>query len=515
MNPLLKWIHLCFEASERGFQLYLDGLAVPNRMDASRISGLNSKLVLEGGGIVVIGQDQDTLGDGFSESDSFSGLVADLQMFDRILTQEDISAAAHCRKAIPNAVIAFRDTDWVFNNVTRSLVSRKSLCKSNQAQFFPVFHQTVNLETNRQLCSAIGGQMPHENSSREIFQSFEEYATNWRADFVKVHVRIITTSFTCDWQNNYAAFVFMWKPGRKSFYALQCLLNYAGIGYFMCNVRMGIFYRLYGLPENKQAQVDSHYLLHHHNGRHLLRGISKSYIQHNGDRWCLYAIKKEKPFHCYLSHSDYPPVGRRQWESTKLLLTICAANQFTCDSGHCIEINKRCDMQADCEDKSDESECSVVRSDVRQVNSMGSIPLTPLLIIGNIRINSIPEIDISRSVFTTLMRVSLTWQDERLYLYNVKEISVIKKTNFWAWHPDVQLVPAKVGETPKTTDFTVRRKCPGQPTVKSISEGEYDFFCLCVIKIIGKFVITNSMDPILVCLTTKVSDRLTKAVYWT
>ena len=32
-------------------------------------------------------------------------------------------------------------------------------------------------------------------------------------------------------------------------------------------------------------------------------------------------------------------------------------NQFTCDSGQCLPINKRCDMKSDCQDESDENFC--------------------------------------------------------------------------------------------------------------------------------------------------------------
>lgn len=472
---LLRWTHLCFAASDGGFQLYLEGVAVPNHLVVARGKGWKAKQGLEGDGTLVVGQDQDTPGGGFSASDSFSGLIADLRVFDRVLTQNDISAAAHCQMAIPNALITLLDNDWVYNNVTRNSVSRKEFCRSNEEQFFLVFHQTVNLDTHRQLCSAIGGHVPHENSTREIFMSLMEYAVYWYANFIKLHTRIISTNLTCEQQDMFTTFAFLWRPGEESSYSIDCKSTYMGGNYFMCDLRKETIYRLYGLPENIQDQVDSYYFLYRNHGHHLLRGISKSYIQFRGDQWCLYALMKEEPFYCYLSNSDYPPIGRRQWNASKLLLTICDRSQFTCDSGHCVEINKRCNMHADCEDKSDESQCSLVKVNHRQFKSLGSMPSSPFLVAGNIRVSSIPEIDISRSVFTTRLWVNLTWQDDRLYLYNVRNLSLIKKENFWAWQPDVQLIPVKTGETSKSTIFTVRRKCPGQPTLCLITEGECRF----------------------------------------
>ena len=44
-----------------------------------------------------------------------------------------------------------------------------------------------------------------------------------------------------------------------------------------------------------------------------------------------------------------------------MLSTLCLQcnpqNQFTCDNGQCIQIDKRCDKKSDCHDKSDENKC--------------------------------------------------------------------------------------------------------------------------------------------------------------
>ena len=40
-----------------------------------------------------------------------------------------------------------------------------------------------------------------------------------------------------------------------------------------------------------------------------------------------------------------------------LYLQCNPQNQFTCDNGQCIQIDKRCDKKSDCHDKSDENKC--------------------------------------------------------------------------------------------------------------------------------------------------------------
>ena len=66
------------------------------------------------------------------------------------------------------------------------------------------------------------------------------------------------------------------------------------------------------------------------------------------------------------------PIGRKTWLITELpcgvdeelnSMTLSTCNfptQFTCNSGHCIDINKRCNEQKDCFDGSDEEACSIV-----------------------------------------------------------------------------------------------------------------------------------------------------------
>ena len=66
------------------------------------------------------------------------------------------------------------------------------------------------------------------------------------------------------------------------------------------------------------------------------------------------------------------PMGRNKWFLTEptcgieeevnyIALSKCHFPiQFTCDSGHCIDIKKRCNEEKDCADGSDEKSCSLV-----------------------------------------------------------------------------------------------------------------------------------------------------------
>lgn len=65
------------------------------------------------------------------------------------------------------------------------------------------------------------------------------------------------------------------------------------------------------------------------------------------------------------------PIGRKTWQfddrlcdinesPTLLTLTACKENEFTCTDGTCQALEHRCDLKADCFDRSDEEDCRKV-----------------------------------------------------------------------------------------------------------------------------------------------------------
>ena len=64
------------------------------------------------------------------------------------------------------------------------------------------------------------------------------------------------------------------------------------------------------------------------------------------------------------------PIGRHNWSlddrlcdinaPTMLTLTACGEDQFTCTDGTCQPLSNRCDLKADCQDRSDEEDCRKV-----------------------------------------------------------------------------------------------------------------------------------------------------------
>ena len=73
-------------------------------------------------------------------------------------------------------------------------------------------------------------------------------------------------------------------------------------------------------------------------------------------------------------HGSISPVGRRNWStkdptcgsdirSRSMSLSSCIfGEEFTCDSGECIDVYSRCDNNRDCTDGTDEKDCRLIQS---------------------------------------------------------------------------------------------------------------------------------------------------------
>lgn len=97
-----RWHHVCTTWEQRGgrWALFADG----RRRAGAR--GLGAGHPVPAGGILVLGQDQDSLGGGFSARDAFSGNLTDFHLWARALSPAQLRRARAC--APPPGGLLFR-----------------------------------------------------------------------------------------------------------------------------------------------------------------------------------------------------------------------------------------------------------------------------------------------------------------------------------------------------------------------------------------------------------------------
>ena len=86
---------------------------------------------LTGGGRLIVGQEQDTLGGSFDETQSLSGSVTGLEVWSKVISPEDIQELASCDVEtldISERIVKWTTSQWkTFGNVTTK--SQENICQ--------------------------------------------------------------------------------------------------------------------------------------------------------------------------------------------------------------------------------------------------------------------------------------------------------------------------------------------------------------------------------------------------
>ena len=118
-----------------------------------------------------------------------------------------------------------------------------------------------------------------------------------------------------------------------------------------------------------------------------------------------------------------PCLGGREHAIMSLHLSVCTDDEFNCNDGSCISIAERCDGQIQCQDKSDELGCRLIKQEPSYLKDMPAPPLRndPKAIVHfSMNILSLLKISEVESILTLQYILYLEWRDARLNFENLK-----------------------------------------------------------------------------------------------
>ncbi|MPC69459.1 Adhesion G-protein coupled receptor D2 [Portunus trituberculatus] len=465
---LLRRRHLCVTMDDE-LHVYLDG-----QLCFSRVRRQTCNKTVEG--VLVLGQDQDIPRGGYTADSSLSGSIIDFHLFSRVLKPEEVLEMAQC-SVPPSDFFVSQASEWVLSNVSESTIARKDLCE-DILDFF-LFTEIYMTEPKiSKECGKINAQMLVVEQTEASKQDLKEYFQA-RNIFSRIFVPVSESTGTSP--NSCLCFNVIWGNGDYMTTYVTEWLCHDKFSDLVCVVKDGTTLKLLGLTETLGHVADSQYNLRKRDGINVLQGVQKSIISRQDSTWCLYSSRNTtRHLACTNTTSDFPPVGRKQWTlpntgTVTLALSGCKEDQFTCDSGHCVSLSTRCDSFQDCDDRSDEDGCDLIRLTNDQRRSITSVPLKSQKMKAILKFLAVPEINLAKNNFMATLSLRLFWTDDRLLFFNLLTNASRKVSLDNLWRPEVVLSPVRDEDKTRLESANVRRMCDGEPGSYGVWEGE----CVC------------------------------------
>ena len=455
------WIHICLSSSSitDETKIFYNGRLIgkrPSLVPKNQNIIKNSSEVYDSA--LIFGQEPDVMRGDFDSQQSFMGDLAEFNLWNYVLDVNLIIDLATCQSLQKGNVVAWkREQIQKHNVIIEDMKDPTTFCTIEKS--FVIFPKRKSFVEAKKTCQVHGGNVAvpkneHENSlilnilkfhgdscSRESDKSIENIFWIGITKRNKVWYEITVDGGVGDeieytnWNHIYAEknvdCAIMksdgnWQEGLSLCRAYQSLCT-------VCTIENTPVFTIKGpmdqkvLDWNYYMAVDDSYVIKYFEGYRTtdMKPIS------GGQAWKFFPkdkILQEDTFE--LIEDDVSlvyPIGRTKWSiSSKMMqLTVSQCNfknEFTCDSGSCIDRRHRCDGKYHCDDRSDESPCDVIDipSSYRAADAPPALEnashLSLYIRVHVVSVDSINTVDMKVALTLSL---EIKWHDSRLRYFNL------------------------------------------------------------------------------------------------
>ena len=501
-----KWRFFCFSFDniEKVLKVYIDSEKI---METTIDNGLDNFEI-----------ESDFLkGEKFASAKKFAGQISDLNVWSKILTQDEINDMYSCKDSLETPDVLDWETAEFDLGPNLTLTVREEhpcLEKENEKMENVIYNIELQMDPKSstvRLCNALGGIMdPPKNAS--MVSSLEK-ALNKKEECSGLWIPVFKDDYE-NWVdiNGKNVNFTPWRQGqpnggqnfekcagilsqKSSYFDLSCSYEFC----FYCRIKDFIHFQLKGLCQTeKKNSIDNKYVFRPRNlidGRPIWKGHSSSIINWNEvkQRWSISnriskeviaTMKGESPF----------PIGKNRWElhsenicedqpvnnQLHLQLSKCKKFEYSCSDGTCIPIEMKCNFVSDCFDGGDEKQCPILmkgylqgyKSDLPhiKVNEKGQIIKKHVEI--SIDITLIEKIEEVASRFTSTFTLTAEWIDPRLVWRDLNEDIFLnipsEEQKYIFWFPKIILVNSENNsEVPNDEEAKLLVKKNGELSMSS------------------------------------------------
>ena len=450
-----KWQHYCWMYSSITGEnaMYFNG-----NMIASKTIPRSHRTVWRGTQIgvetaFIIAQEQDKIRGGYQRTQVFTGDIAEVNIWDYPLNKTKIKAMANCKIRMKGNVKSWKIGNLEIRGaIVVNISDTQMFCEAEKRLI--IFPTRKPLSMAKSICTIHGGKIVTPSSDKENKEVIEVVKKhhkncidtkntnkrNWgkltwlgvkRSDAVWYDVQgddlrqpINYSRWLTHFYKNNVDCAYLQSDGSW-YYGLTGECPYENLC-TVCSVTDTPVFTLKGVCDasgldwNYYMNVDAKNEINNYEGyknNRIFRFNNRTWGSESNSYRISLASTSKLNF----------PIGRQIWSSfdenckesdTKYLtLSRCEfGNEFTCTSGHCIDIERKCDGHVDCMDNSDEEQCSYIRipNTYKKVDAPATNISTHVLIE---RIHDINTIEMMVELTTV---VYMQWYDHRLTFTNLR-----------------------------------------------------------------------------------------------
>ena len=507
------WNHLCWTLSTitGAAKFYHNG----NVIGVKHVNTTDIELALKGSSAMrsasfIFGQEPDSIGGGFDPNEAFIGDLSEFNVWNYTLSGSEIHSMAACKIFTRGNVVSWdlnkggiNENIGVHNVVFTELLHSTELCKvTDQLVIFP---ERVQYPKAKETCEIHGGSLAVPYSEKEvnqimdIVQKHKDSCVQASDNLVWIGAKQIDGTWhgvprdRHPWSNfssssllNFTNFLRAGsRPNSKCAYLRRDGFWMEGddnlCAYHLSLCTICILYRqpvftLKGNCVNSLSGWNFYPIIDSKNQIQLYEHFKKRtrlYLDKDYQKWNI-GLEKDyvesgRHFKMELSVNEFSakyPIGRKSWfvknpdcetDSPEHPMTFSVCDvplEFTCDSGSCVDIEKRCDGKKDCIDGSDEYKCKFVNILGAYDNGIAPEPTSEdgnTDIIIDTRVLKIDSIDTINMMVALTMELYLKWYDGRLsffnpYLHQDNMISDVESKQIWTPMRNLIHDNAKVGD---------------------------------------------------------------------
>ncbi|ROT70083.1 neurotransmitter gated ion channel [Penaeus vannamei] len=446
---LYIWNHITisFDVLNYNYNVVINGQLMPSKMTVEYEDFAGESI--PGGGILVIGQDQDSPGGDFAITQAISGDYADFCVLPRSFSLElikDFKCSSHIRGN--ESIFTDALENWkVVGDVEILLINRTELSQATK-DLFILLPEKKYFSGAFKLCLTLGLPMalPKDDDENSLLfekslviesQCLSDWGTNlWigaKGNPVTGKWENLVDGLPLAHDNLDEGFNYVSEARQcismgsslypKTWYNTECS-KYKPCP--ACENSPVNSIQVRGLCKESRFDRELH-IRGTMNLKPVFHGNFYSKMWWDNNTWVMASryLPDLKARMILTSPDDYP-VGIHQWrisgdecpaEEVDLLLTVCGEESFPCNDGTCIHMSQRCDLRAHCDDGSDELGCdkAFIGSEYEK-----TLPPPPpetedvLNVTLSVTITAIRKLNLLDQSVTLDVLVMSEWKDSRL-----------------------------------------------------------------------------------------------------